>query len=62
MTNKFTTKLATWLDISYPQRREIAGSIAEIFKMAVRFYNELNNLIKYCWFLHKIDLEGGIIL
>jgi hypothetical protein len=30
--------------ISYTQRHGIAGSFAVIFKMAVRFYNELNNL------------------
>jgi hypothetical protein len=34
----------TWLEISYTQRHGIAGSFAGIFKMAVRFYNELNNL------------------
>ena len=33
----------------------VAGSFAGIFKMAVRFYNELNT--KYCRFLHKINQE-----
>ena len=34
----------TWLEISYTQRKGIACSFAGIFKMAVRFYNKLNNL------------------
>jgi hypothetical protein len=36
--------MITWLEIAYTQRHGIAGSFAGIFKMAVRFYNELNNV------------------
>jgi hypothetical protein len=37
-------KHSTWLEISYIQRHRSAGSFSGIFKMAVRFCNELNNL------------------
>ena len=50
---KVSMKNLPWPKISYAQPHGIAGSFAGIFKIAVRFYNELNT--KYCRFLHKIN-------
>jgi hypothetical protein len=37
---------------------EISGSFSEIFKMAVRFYNELNNLSAACFYTKSTKKAG----